>query len=378
MENFLNIYVLGMILTLMLMVFFPTAELSKNCNCKGIFNTSLKLNKVILSSFFICFWGFIAAFRNLSVGTDTLNYSNIFVRILNTSWIDLSRDVEFGKFPLYVIYNKIVGTFFRAPNAITFFNSAIFVVGVVLFLYFNSKNLGMSLFLYLSLHYYFFALNIARESLAVMMILWVFHFAIRNKKFIALFINVLAALVHFTALIGLIVLFITLFCDRRNRAFIIVIVFSIGIIFLRPLIVIFVEFFPHYKDYVYGDGAFSILNNASDGQRVYIAIFLLCVFLLCWMLFDKRYAKNIMNGKSYVLLSLFILAIALMIIHRKNEVMARLELYFTYFFMISLPYFITNFLPRKYQKLVNLLVVMVLLIPFYTKLVNYLPYTMFF
>lgn len=374
--HFLNIYVLGMFFTLMLMVCFPTAELVNNR--KGLFNTTLKLNKFILTSFFICFWGFIAAFRNLSVGTDTLNYSNIFIRIINTEWIDLYHDVEFGKFPLYLIYNKIVGIFFHAPNAITFFNSAIFVIGVVLFLYYNSKNLGMSLFLFLSLHYYFFALNIARESLAVMLILWVFHFAIRNKKFVALFINVLAALIHFTAMIGLIVLFITLFCNKHNRALIIVVVFSIGIVFLRPLITLFVQIFPHYKDYVYGDGAFSILNNTSDGKRVYIAIFLLCIFILCFLFSDKAVPKKQIEGKDYVLLVLFVLSVLLMIIHRKNEVMARLELYFTYFFMISVPYFVSNKLARKYQTVTNLLIVMVLLIPFYTKLVNYLPYTMIF
>lgn len=365
-----------MFFTLMLMVCFPTAELVNTR--KGLFNTTLKLNKFILTSFFICFWGFIAAFRNLSVGTDTLNYSNIFIRIINTEWIDLYHDVEFGKFPLYLIYNKIVGIFFHAPNAITFFNSAIFVIGVVLFLYYNSKNLGMSLFLFLSLHYYFFALNIARESLAVMLILWVFHFAIRNKKFVALFINVLAALIHFTAMIGLIVLFITLFCNKHNRALIIVVVFSIGIVFLRPLITLFVQIFPHYKDYVYGDGSFSILNNTSDGKRVYIALFLFCIFILCFVFSDRSITKKQIEEKEYILFTLFVLAVVLMIIHRKNEVMARLELYFTYFFMISLPYFVSNKLARKYQTVTNLLIVMVLLIPFYTKLVNYLPYTMIF
>ncbi len=374
--HFFNIYVLGMVLTLMLMVCFPTAELANNRN--GLFNTSLKLNKFILTVFFILFWGFIAAFRDLSVGTDTLNYSNIFIRILHTDWAELPRDVEFSKFPLYLLYNKIVGIFFHAPNAITFFNSAIFVSGVTLFLYKHSKNLGMSLFLFLSLHYYFFALNIARESLAVMLILWVYHFAIRNKKLTALFINILAALIHVTALIGLIVLFITLFCNSRNRALGILIVFSVGIIFLRPLMILFVQLFPHYKDYVYGDGSFSLLNNSSDGKRVYIAIFVLCVFLLCWLFPDSKFAKKQKESKSYILFVLSVLAVELMIIHRKNEVMARLELYFTYFFMISLPYFITNSLSGKYQKLVNLLIVMVLLIPFYTKLVNYLPYTMIF
>ncbi len=142
--------------------------------------------------------------------------------------------------------------------------------------------------------------------------------------------------------------------------------------------ILFVQLFPHYKDYVYGDGSFSLLNNSSDGKRVYIAIFVLCIFLLCWLFPDSKFAKKQKESKSYILFVLSVLAVELMIIHRKNEVMARLELYFTYFFMISLPYFITNSLSGKYQKLVNLLIVMVLLIPFYTKLVNYLPYTMIF
>ncbi len=373
--NLLNIYTIGMAFTLLIIVLFPARLPAHGIIGKKFKNFS---NKKLIICLFILFWGLISALRNVSVGTDTFHYTEIFSRIASTAWGDLKADVEFSKFPLYIIYNKIISIFFTDPNAVTFFNSAIFIVGVTLFLYRNSKNLGISVFLFLSLHFYFLSLNIARASLAIMITLWAYHFAKRNKLIRALVLNICAIFVHKTAALGLVVFFIVLFCNNSKRVIVFAIFCTIGIIFFKQIIIFAVELFPQYKDYVYTDDSFSIFNNSSDGKRKYIALFLLAVLLFCWFYPKAKNIKVKKDKEYWIFVALAIISIELMIIQNKNEIMARLELFFTYYFMVSIPYFIEKNLPKKLKSVIYLLTIFVLMVPFCLKLGDYLPYTTIF
>lgn len=376
----INIYTIGMAFTLIIIFLLPTNN-STNClSCKiNINNKWLKtdFNKKIVALLFCILWGGIAALRNSSVGTDTFHYTEIFQRISLTNWSNITQDIEFKKFPLYITYNKIVSLFIKTPNAITFVNSLIFVIGVVLFLYFNSKNFGISLYCFLSLHYYFLALNIMRESLAIMMVMWAFHFAIRNKLLKALIINILAILVHYTAVLGLGVLFVTLFCKKSYNAYLILILCTIVIIFFKQIIIFGVRFFPQYNDYINGNGQFTILDDSSDGRRKYVALFLLLIFVFCWI-YPSLNKRNIVKDKKYwIYVTLSIVSVELMILQSNNDVMARLELYFSYFFMLSLPYFIENNIQNNDKYFIYIVLMIVLFVPFLLKLKDYLPYSFF-
>lgn len=375
--EFFNVYTFGIILTILLVIFFEckAAIANNSSNSQASYN---RTDKKMFAVFFILFWGFLAAFRDLSVGTDTFHYAQIFQRVATTKWSNVFRDPEFSKFPLYILYNKIISVITNNINAATFFNSFIIIIGVVFFLYYNSDNFGISLLCYLVLQYYFLSLNISRESLALMFTLWVYHYSIRNKFGKGLLFSIIAVLTHRTAILSFAVLFIAFISRTPKSATWILILGSFIILFFKPIIILAVNFFPQYSDYISTDNPFSLLSDTSNGRRIYTAMFLLVIFVVC-LLYPKT-EKNCANqvarkSKSFwVYFSLSFLALELMIFHCKNEVIARLEMYFTYFFIVSLPFFVEKISSSLFRRAIYIALIAVLLIPCYTNLKDYLPY----
>ncbi len=369
--NLLNIYTVGILLTILMVILFAAPRFIRIKKSSGIL-VEETAEKKIIACFFILFWGTLAAFRNLNVGTDTSNYSNIFLRIANTNWSQIKYDVEFDKFPLYIIYNKFVSLITRNPNAITVFNSYIIVLGTILFLYYNSKNFGVSVICFLVLQYYFLSMNIARESMAVMFTLWVFHFARRDKWIRSLIFCLIAFFIHRTAILSIAIFFIALIGRTKKSAVTLVLIGSALIVFFIPLASFCIRFFPQYADYLNRDQAFSLFNNSSNGRRKYTAIFLFGIFLLTWLLSGNK--KKHTEKLYWQYLTLTLLAIELMIVHSRNDLMARLELYFTYFFMLSLPYAIEEVKDHKSRMILYIGLISVLLVPCLLNLKDYLPY----
>ncbi len=356
----MNVYTIGMAGTLLTMYLL-----------NAIKNESLR--KKILLWLFILFWGSLMAFRAFSVGTDTFNYAvRIFPRIVTNRLTDLN---EFTRMPIYTIYNKIVGVISTDPHTIVIFTSYIFVIGVTVFLYFNSENFSMSCFYYLSIAYYFWAMNAARQSLATMLVLWAYHFMKRKMMFPSIFMIILAIGTHATAIVGVIIIFLSFINMNRAKSLLaIVITFALTFL-LDTSFVLFVRLFPSYAGYLDPSGIFSAYET-SEGNRAYVALVFLAIFGFCY--YWKQHKKIAFEDESefWTLFTLSMIGIEFMTILRHNYTAARVEYYFTYFFMLFLPMCIERFFNKKSKYIAYGGTNAILLILFYIRIQPYLPYVL--
>ena len=136
---------------------------------------------------------------------------------------------------------------------------------------------------------------------------------------------------------------------------------------------LFVRLFPSYAGYL--NTAF--INSAyriSEGNRVYVALVLLLIFIpvYCW----KQYKKIEFNNENefWTLFTLSMIGIGFMTILRHNYTAARVEYYFSYFFMLFLPLCVERLSKKSSQYIVYGGTILIFLILFYIRIQPYLPY----
>ena len=342
----------------------------------GLEVSGCKKRRMVIVIFFMIFWGSILCFRDLTIGSDTSHYVDICQRISCLSWKEFLKDWEFIKFPLYMLFNRGISLISTNAYWYIFVNSFVYVVGVLLFLYRNSRNIAMTLIYFLVLHFYFLAMNINRQSIAIMLVMWAYHYWNKAKIKKGLFFLVCAVLVHNTALIGISILAICLFVNGRKGFKITALIGLLLCLLAKLLAVVFVKIFPAYEDYFSPNSPFSITNDMSEGNRIYVAIFILILLFVFWLWKNRRGLKSIQDMVFWRIMALSVVGLELMILQNGNEIFARLELYYTYFLVLMLPEIVERFVKKESRGIFYCTTLMVLFIPFYAKLDDYLPYTM--
>lgn len=158
-------------------------------------NTTLedKIGKVIFIAFTLCIPSILSAIR-YGIGTDYFNYVRIFENV--------NSGISTRSEPGYVLLNFIVGSLGGNIHHLFFIVSFMTILFVYLFLntYKEEFSIGLGIFIYLIL-YYNISLNIVRQSLAVVIVLYAFKFIEKRKalKFY-LFIGI-AMLFHVSAIV---------------------------------------------------------------------------------------------------------------------------------------------------------------------------------
>ena len=339
-----------------------------------------KRKKKLMFGFALIVWGGIMALRGTSVGTDTLNYKQLFLETVSAGWAELPQTSLFYHCPVYTIYSKLAGMICADPQMIVAVNALVYMTGMLLFLYKNSTDYGISIYCLLSFHDYFYAMNAQRLSLAVMLIMWSYHFGIRNKKKTSILFLILAILTHNSAVAGAAVTFASLIQMNGRITYVFLTAVAVIMPLMRQIAVIFTYFFPAYASYAnISNGWNSIYyEGGGGGRRALIALFLLVIFGVCliWKLRFK--IRNTDDEVFWRLFFLSMIAILSMIIWRKVYIFARLEYYFNYFFLIFIPYCSEHFFNKASRRMVYASVIAVMFIPFYVKLADYLPYITFF
>lgn len=237
----------------------------------------------------------VSGFRYM-VGVDYNTYAWIFGEIN----IGNKTHVEIG----YVFLNKIVGYFTHDFIWLFVLTSAIIICFVVAAVKQNSNNFAYSLFLFISLGYYFYSMNSVRHFMA----LSIYFFAqkyMKKQEFWKFFLLILvAATFHKVALIAIPIYFV--FTRKVKFSYYVVIAILLVICaFLNKYImnIIFSFVYQSYKNSVYNVYDFSIYNvllsgiasffafayykpmlQKDKGNIIYInaAFFMLLFYLTCW------------------------------------------------------------------------------------------------
>lgn len=322
-------------------------------------NTKTK-DKLFLMVSFILLTS-VSAFRGNSVGTDTDSYITIFMRYVYGIH-DPHSEIGFATL------NEIIAAFTENPQIIIIVSSIIINLGLIVFIYHNSKMPWLSVYLYITLYYYFFSFNYMRQFIAISIILISWNF-LKQRKFITFFILViLASTFHTLGLIG--ILLIVVYWKRMSTKIIPLIfggtitVFLGMNLFLEYLFQIFPRYAYYGGDYLEGEGGIMIVV-------LYFSLFISTLIL-----------KQRNSSEEYnMLLIIASISAALSILGYHYYIFVRPALFFNVFSIIIIPELIGRF-EIKIQVLILFVICSVALIyMFYYFSFNWhyiLPYKFFF
>ncbi len=314
-----------------------------------------KQKKVFLLMVFIPLF-LIMGYRGVTVGTDTNLYEYLYNVACNRdlSYIFIANDNS----PLYTLYSIFIGKIFGPGNAITVINSFIILLLTAIFIYKNSNHVVISTLLFLEFYHYFYAFNISRQYLAILIIANAFVFLNKKNIWKYLFCCLCATLVHATSIVSLI--FIPLmYLDSKNYKKIEKIYFiSIIIILLlfNPIFNIFTSIFPHYSVY--------ISASATSRGRRWILYLMYLIFSLLFYILRKRKVFLENEVKEINSLNLInIVGILLGFFSLNIDVFSRLCNYFFIFIIIFIPKLFDKFKNIKTRVLLYVLLIIIMFVP---------------
>ena len=170
----------------------------------GVLINTKKQSFYLFVSFVILF--VLAAFRDVSVGTDTVGYEMLFNRLVNG--IDIRQ--EFG----WVYLNKLIIYFGGGFNYVLILASLLALIPVFYVSKKYSVNPMLSIFLYYSFYIYLQSFNIMRQTIAVGFVLVAYTFLLRKAYMNYFLIVILASFFHITSLLCLPMVFVNKIPDK--------------------------------------------------------------------------------------------------------------------------------------------------------------------
>lgn len=322
----------------------------------------------------------VMALRALTVGTDVKNVVMIFM---------LNRPVFINGVNgfVYNLISKIGYMFAPFPQTILIINAAIICGVIAYFVYNNSKDAFLSIYLYITLYFYFSSFNIMRQYDAIAMCLMCYTACEKRKRALAILFAFLAFFIHSTSIVFFIALvaYKTITCLKRidvQIVFGVILTFVLGYVF-EPLLALFAKVFPHYEMYI-GDAEVALNAYQSDGKKVLITLMFAGILEFSYATIIKTERKNssfLVGENVRIQLFFLMIAVALGFAGARLQLIARMESYFSVYAIILIPEFI-RMIQARYRKIIYFFFVFVMLVPMFVQLKSnssgVVPYATFF
>lgn len=318
---------------------------------------------------------FVAGVRNYTVGSDTAMYYGIFKDIQDVpfsfSLLDEAFNIELG----YRAANYLVGCVSHDPAVFMYIFSTITIAGYMYFFYRESKNIWLTIFLFIGLSFYTETFNSARQQFACVILCLGTKFLLKNDKIRWNISVVLAMLFHVTAAFFFIFNFIMPISKKKVLWFTAISI--IGFVFSDTILSYITLFYPDFKYGYYL--ASENINNASLGD--YLRALLFSVILLYFVIKNKRFLSNEDNScetKRMLLWSVFLLYATLFIIAKQQFIIFyRMIQYFSLYLCLLLPALLSKTGLIKYQICFLVLILTPVILTYLTSINPDLYYTSF-
>lgn len=292
----------------------------------------------------------LSAFR-FQVGTDYSNYDFLFNYLREHTWKHiLVTDIkwEIG-FKILVKWLATIGNNQFIFGTLSLLTLCFFIYSLK---YYESCDIQISYFIYL-FFYFWGALNIVRQSLALAIIFYAYHFIFENKKFKFYLYVFLATTIHTSAIIILPIYYI--WNHKKNKTIapklrrLILCFFVIGTCIWRTLLQIFIESgWKFAKKFTY-----LLSNNNGLNRDIFVKIIILLVFII----FEKKYRKN--NKQNELFIYLFVFNCIISFTGYQITFFKRIALYFEMPFLILIGRFPFFFSKGGSRLLVKCLIIFV-------------------
>lgn len=230
------------------------------------------------SAYFFLFIAFliIGGFRDISVGTDTENYLEIYNNINAGGEASLYAfsTIEPLWFALNWICSKIFGNF----QSVIFISNALAMIPVFLYCWAQKRPFRGLLF-YVLLYFWGNSLNITRQMIAIAFLLLGYHYYLQQKGLKYILLIVIATLFHYTSILVPCVVFFLRHLKLSTASVIVLlpVTFFLGSAIVPGLI----QHIPYIGKYSY------YIMGASEGNISFTRILLNIYFIFLWMTIYK-------------------------------------------------------------------------------------------
>lgn len=297
----------------------------------------------IILAFLILFS--VMGFR-YGVGQDYFyTYKPVFEYILQNGEYS---NIEFG----YVILNKIVQLFTNDYAGIFLVTSFLFVYFIYKAILEQSSNIALSIFILIAGCFYFYAMNVVRQSIAIAIFIYSLKY-IENKKFWKYMICIIfASMLHNIALIFIPVYFIA----NKKMNFKFFAILAIGVVITMPVFIKIINIIfegTKYGNYI--TGYYATSENSMISPLINLILLVVCFLLSKKQDNDQRLNmyKNI--HAIGVFTSIYIGAIPLA---------SRIFVNFYHIGILSIPYLISKFKNKKTREILYILCICVFIFYF--------------
>lgn len=288
----------------------------------------------------------LGGLRGASVGTDTYDYIRIFNNIKNYNRLTklFTLDIELG----YVFLNKLIAVIGGNSQTILFVTSGIISFGFLYFIKNHSKNIVLSVFLLLTLYYYYASFNAIRQYIAISILINSYRY-IKEKDFIGfIFIIILASLFHMSSLFFIPLYIIGLIKWDYLRVLILIGIFILVYFNLELIIDFGVKLFPKYQKYLGTDFFKGHTGIMYPIVNTTIFAFVTVVY------FGK---KGYLNMHLNILYVINILIVLITLFSSKIYFATRLSWYLTPFHLIIIPNFLNQITEKRFNQIALILII---------------------
>ena len=327
------------------------------------------INKISMRKYYIIFICFIlilqSGLRNIAVGPDTYQYSQMFEQDIVMSWNDIFQNFvdvyqnKIGKDAGYPLLEKVFSVFSTEYRLLLFFIAIVFFISLGHFLYKNTYSIRDALFafvLYQALFYSFFSITGIRQTLVTAITFWSFEYIKKRKIIPFLILIILAATIHKTVLIFLPLYFIANIKKTKLIYLLSFVLFPITM-YIKQYITLWLAVISSVDSYLF-------YTSESDiaGTPVFTTLIFLIV-ILGWLFMNKTIIKY---PDSFRLFNAIALAFVLTPLTWVDPNLMRVVQYFSVFMLIYLPLILDSIdFKSKFMKPIlfgSLILILILLI----------------
>lgn len=296
----------------------------------------IPISKKILAFFALFPAFFLTAFRDVSVGCDTITYSISFIKV---GFFDSLFDAikyeryENGYVFLEYMFSHLNFSFFQMQFVI----SLLFYVSFYFFLVRYSKNIGISCVLFLTLRYMLAAMVVTRMYLALAVLYLSIPFVLKRNYWAFSLLVLFASTFHKTAFIFIFLYPLALTSLSLKKSFLFISVAGILGFIGKNLFVFLSLTLGLYESYLGGQ-----YFNVSGNIAVYL-IFVIDVCLALFILYNKEKSKLLVQDSQRdisvekICYSSILFIICCDIIGFNFALMSRISDFFSFSWLILIP-----------------------------------------
>ena len=368
---------MGLFITVFIFIaFFGLFEIY---NKKIQFVTIRRMKKIDYSDFYLSATFFIlfiiCAFRDPTVGTDTLTYVRSF---LSPSFLDLTIDggekFEFG----YKLLVHIIRRFSMNEQVFIIVSTTIMFYGMYIFIRDNCKGYySVAMLVFTSFLYYTY-FSAMRQCIAISISVNCIKYLKKRKWLNAALIIIAGGLFHTTAFILLIFIPLAFTSWTRKKVIISIISSFVGITLFERIINLVIQFIPIYGRY--------LRNGIMDSSGRSVGLFAILVGSLCvvssYIIYTEWNSFKNEDTRNEFILSLIgsIFTLFINLLGRQYGIFSRITRYFIPFTIILVVCLFKNNIRNK--KIVYIGLAGLMCLYFYiimnANIYKIIPYKMFY